>query len=161
VSREVRGAVRQIQDYVKLAHMVVFHLLETAAVIERLEKLLNLLDREIAKGLRTHGRELESRGIEHRFALEADPFAGTLRSLDPPPASMVGAFDDGPCPPKLRPADRSPQCTAALNRTGDRSPRFSAQPVASIVDGSPCEGCPRSKNGMVDLADAAALQATY
>jgi hypothetical protein len=61
VSREVRGAVRQIQDYVKLAHMAAFHLLETTAVMERLEKLLNLLDCEIAKGLRTHGRSSRER----------------------------------------------------------------------------------------------------
>jgi ATP-dependent Lon protease len=58
VSREVVGAVRQIEDYAKFADTVASRLavnivdkqliLEATAVIERLEKLLGLMDAEIS-----------------------------------------------------------------------------------------------------------------
>jgi ATP-dependent Lon protease len=93
VSREVVGAVRQIEDYAKLADTVASRLavnivdkqliLETTAVIERLKKLLGLLDAEISalqldKRIRTRmKREIEKNRreclpVEYRMAIQSE-----------------------------------------------------------------------------------------
>jgi ATP-dependent Lon protease len=93
VSKEVVGAVRQIEDYAKLADTVASRLavnivdkqliLETTAVIERLEKLLGLLDAEISvlqldKRIRTRMKgEIEKNRrecllLEYRMAIQTE-----------------------------------------------------------------------------------------
>jgi ATP-dependent Lon protease len=93
VSRELVGAVRQIEDYAKLADTVASHLavkivdkqliLETTAVLERLEKLLGLIDDEISvlqldKRIRTRmKREIEKNQrecllYEHMKAIQTE-----------------------------------------------------------------------------------------